>query len=807
MSDAKAKKIEKGHTLGHYRIGKQIGEGGMGEVYLAEDTRLDRKVAIKFLHKELSQDGDKLNRFIQEAKAASALNHPNILTVHEIGEVDGKNYIATELIEGKTLREHITANEQIELRTVLKVGIQVAEALAAAHQAGIIHRDIKPENIMIRKDGYVKVLDFGLAKLTEKRSLGAETRRHGKEDNTLIAASPIPTVPMAPQTEPGLIMGTVSYMSPEQARGRQTDARTDIWSLGVVLYEMLAGKVPFTGETMSHAIVSILEKEPPPFSTAGFAVPVDLERITFRALAKNLDSRYQTTTDLLDDLISLKKRLEFEAELERTTAPDKAAENPTQIFNADTTAQIEPGNTIAVLPFLNMSRNEDGDYFSDGLAEELINVLSKIRGLRVAARTSAFSFKGKQTTIAEIGQILNVASILEGSTRLAGNRVRISANLVKVVDGYHLWSETYDRTMDDIFAVQDDITQSVVKELRTRLLDESVSPNANERVMAEVAEAARGRAANPEAQRLMLLGRYLMDKLTREDTAKGIEYFREALDLDPGYALCWAELGRAYSIEAGRAWKPVEQGFELGRDAATRALALEPDLAEGHALLGRIQLTYDLDLSGAEVSYRRAMELAPGSSDVLDGASVLYYKLGRLDEALDLGHRVLVQDPLSAAFWHNLGLTCHAAGLLAESEKAFRRALELAPQRFVSGALLALVLIDEGRSDDALAQAMQEPDEFWRLWALAIIHHASGRAPDSDKSLGVLTSEHADGFAYQIAEVHSMRGEIDQAFDWLERALNERDAGVTHAKVNPRFRPLNGDPRWVPLLTNIGFEP
>ena len=453
-----------------------------------------------------------------------------------------------------------------------------------------------------------------------------------------------------------------------------------------------------------------------------------------------------------------------------------------------------------------MSRDEDGDYFSDGLAEELLNVLSKIRGLRVAARTSAFSFKGKQTTVAEIGRILNVASVLEGSIRTAGNRVRISVQLVKVADGYHLWSETYDRTMDDIFAVQDDIAQSVVEELRSRLLGEAPREEISVSVMSEVAEAVKGRAANPEAQRLMLLGRHFLDRTTREDTAKAIRYFREALDLDPGYALCWAELGRAYSIEAGRAWVPMKEGYARVREAIDRALALEPDLAEGYAIRERIQDTYEWDWPAAEASMSRAMELAPGSSAVLDRAGVLAYKLGRLDEAIELGRRVLEQDPLSAAFWHNLGLTCHAAGELDESAKAFRRALELAPQRFVSAALLALVLTAQGRIEEGIAQAAHEPDEFWRLWALAIIYDAAGRADDADEALRKLAEEHAEGNAFQLAEVHSMRNEPGPAFEWLERAVEERDPGVTHSKVNPRFRPLHGDPRWPDLLKKIGFD-
>ncbi len=352
-----------------------------------------------------------------------------------------------------------------------------------------------------------------------------------------------------------------------------------------------------------------------------------------------------------------------------------ANEFPTQILDPYRTADDISANSVAVLPFVNMSRDENIEYFSDGLAEELLNVLSKIQGLRVAARTSAFSFKGKSTTIAAIGHALNVGSIVEGSIRMSAGRIRIAVQLVKVADGYQLWSDTYDRTMDDIFAVQDDIAQSVVGELRTRLMGEKSSADIDEEVVFEVAEAVKGRAADPEAQRLMLLGRYFLDRTTPEDTAKAIDYFREAIELDPGYALCWAELGRAYSIEAGKAWVPIEQGFELSRDATNQAIRLEPELAEAHAQLGRIRSAYDWDLREAARSYRTALELAPGSSVVMDGASVLEFKLGRFEAALALSRRVLAQDPLSGSIWHNLGLICHSAGLLAESERAFRRAL------------------------------------------------------------------------------------------------------------------------------------
>ena len=465
---------------------------------------------------------------------------------------------------------------------------------------------------------------------------------------------------------------------------------------------------------------------------------------------------------------------------------------------------LPSANTIAVLPFLNLSRDEEGDYFSDGLAEELLNVLSKIPALRVAARTSAFSFKGKQTTVNEIGHILNVASVLEGSIRRAGNRVRISVQLVKVEDGYHLWSETYDRTMDDIFAVQDDIARSVVEEIRIRLLGES-SESLSRQIEHDVARAVRGRSDDPEAQRLMMLGRYFLDRTTRDDTERAIEYFKQALDIDPDYALGWAQLGRAYSVGAGRGWLPVDAGFTMSREATEKALSLEPDLAEGHAQLGRIKAVYEWDLKGAEESYRRALELSPSSSSVLDGASVLVYKLGRLEESMDLSRRSLEQDPLAAGFWHNLGLTCHAADRLKESEEAFGRALEIAPQRNVSTALRSLVILDQGRADDAISEAEHEPDEFWRTWALAIIFHVEGNTEKSDECMRTILERFAEGNAFQIAEVYSMRGELDQAFAWLTKAIEARDPGVTHIKVNPRFRPMQADERWPQIVADAGL--
>ena len=483
------------------------------------------------------------------------------------------------------------------------------------------------------------------------------------------------------------------------------------------------------------------------------------------------------------------------------------ADHPTEVLQSSLPGTFSSVNSIAVLPFANLSKDSNLEYFSDGLAEELSNVLSKIRGFRVAARTSSFSFKNSTTTIPEIGSKLNVASVVEGSVRVVGERMRIAVQLVNVVDGFQVWSDTYDRELDDIFAVQDDIAESVVEELRIRLLGEEKRAEISERVTAEVANANRGRADDPEAQLLLMQGRFFLDRTTREDTVKAIEYFRQALATDPEFALCWAELARAYSIEAGRAWVPVDEGFEKAKIAAGKALELEPELAEGHAILERVQETYEWDWRGAEASIRRALELAPGNATVLDRAAILKYKLGRYEAALTLCRRAATQDPLGAAIWHNVGLIAHAAGQLEESEQAFRKALELIPQRFLSGALLSLVLMDQGRTDEARRCAEGEPEEFWRLWALAMVDFTGKRHDEADGALATLLTKHAAGSAFQIAEIYSIRGETNAAFEWLEIALKDRDSGVTHVQADPQLRPLHGDPRWPELVKRIGFEP
>jgi TolB-like protein/Flp pilus assembly protein TadD len=458
-----------------------------------------------------------------------------------------------------------------------------------------------------------------------------------------------------------------------------------------------------------------------------------------------------------------------------------------------------------VLPFVNMSRDEENEYFADGLAEELLNVLSKIRGLRVASRTSAFSFKGSKADIPTVAQKLNVATILEGSVRKAGKRVRITAQLIEVATDSHLWSDTYDRELEDIFAVQDDIAQSVVKELRRALLAEKPDAAASAAVKAEVQAAARGRGENVEAYRFYLQGRFFEDRSTREDMAKGIEYYRQALELDPQYALAWAGLSRSYAAQAGSSWLPITEGFAKALEGAERALQFEPDRAESQLAMGWIRTYHDWDWQAADTFLRRAVELAPGDAQGLRDTAILDGILGRVDEAVTLLRRAAVLDPLSVLVLRSLGRWCYCAGLLEEAEAALKKTLELSPQGARAHHYLGAIRLTQGRLDEALDEFQREGHDTFRLQGLALVHHARGQFAQSDAALRELSEKDPQGSAFQIAQGHAYCDRTDLAFDWLERAYTQRDPGTSVVKTDPLLHKLHGDSRWLPFLEKMGL--
>src|SRR5947199_468108 len=636
-----------GQTIGHYKISESIGTGGMGEVYLATDIVAGRKAALKLLPLRFTGDTERLKRFQQEAHAVVGLNHPNILTVYEIGEDHSIHYIASELIEGETLRERLTRG-RMQLSEAVDVAIQVASALAAAHHAGIVHRDIKPENIMLRPDGYVKVLDFGIAKLAEQELPTTMPR-----DEALLLV----------ETNLGSVLGTVRYMSPEQAFGAQVDKSTDIWSLGVVLYEMVTGHTPFTGDTPREVMSSILEKEPPQLTTYVAHIPAELQQIVSKTLRKDREERYRSAHDLLEALKGLRHKLEVEAELYPSTATPSwlrwtrstalvlgllvaaMAVAVPFYWHRNLTTSSPPEKSIAVLPFLDLSETKDQEYFCDGMSEEIIDALAKVEGLRVVARASSFSFKGKNANASEVGKKLNVENVLEGSLRREGNRIRISAQLVNARNGFHLWSQTYERELKRVFALQDEITRSIVDALKIKL---AISLPTHEQ-------------RNTEAYDLYLRGEYEFRQaesiLTADAYDRADAFYRQALAGDPNFAEAAAELARS---RLSRHWfvsplAPPE--LEEVKSLIDRALALAPNSPEAHFALGLFFYYGHRQYENALTEFNRTLELQPNDALARAYCASVYRRRGEWERSLADYQRAQELDPRDTIIAMNIGNT------------------------------------------------------------------------------------------------------------------------------------------------------
>ena len=856
-------------TFSHYRLISKLGAGGMGEVYLAQDTKLDRKVAIKFLHKEFSKDEDKLGRFVQEAKAASALNHPNILTVYEIGDLDGKNYISTELIDGHTLREQLSLKEPLPLSQILKIGVQVSEALSAAHQAGIIHRDIKPENIMLRKDGYAKVLDFGLAKLIERR--GEEGRseaetggrgdgatgRHEDESNTLIATSPHHPVHASPvvNTTPGMIMGTVSYMSPEQARGKQTDARTDIWSLGVVLYEMLAGRVPFTGETVNHTIVSILEKEPQSLTN----VPSELQRIVRKSMTKDVQMRYQTAHDLLIDLKNLRRELDLQGELERSVIPNREIanaplENPTQMYASHAPTQggsaantqgvttssssleyavtqakshklatalvglvllgaiLTVGyfvfnsksgnrneiNSIAVLPFVNEGGNSDVEYLSDGMTETLIKSLSNLSGLDVKPRSAVFRYKGKDVDLQTIARDLNVRAILSGRVAQRGDQLTLGLELVDAQKNSVIWSEQYQRKQSDLVSLQSEIAKDVSTKLKAKLSG------------TEETTVTRAATANPEAYQAYLKGRYYWNRRTTENIKKAIEQFKAATDIDPNYALAFVGLADCYAVLGEYAGLPSSETLPQARSYAERALAIDGQLAEPHATLAMIDdNSWRWDES--EKEFKKALELNPNYATTYHWYSILLKNEGKIDEAAATIKRGRELDPLSSVIGVNVGRMYQIQNEHEAAIETFLKVIELDPNFPAALQYLALSYLKLGRHEEALAAAEKAVEASKRssitVGDLGFVQGVLGKRSEAINLIKELEDKYnrREAIGQYLATVYLGLGDKDKAFEWLEKDFQVRNGKLPEIRWQVQFESVRDDPRFKDLIKRMGL--
>jgi len=721
----------------------------MGEVYRARDTRLGRDVAVKVLPDAVARDPDRLARFDREARTVAGLNHPNIVVLYSIEEEAGIHFITMELVEGESLDRQVVP-KGLSLSRVLELSIPLADALVAAHERDVVHRDLKPANVMVTRDGRVKVLDFGLAKLT----LPAEE----------LGGTLAPTME-SPISAAGQVVGTVPYMAPEQVRGAAADARTDLFAIGIIMYELASGRRPFSGHTFADVSSAILRDAPEPLAGIRADLPKELGRIVDRCLEKDPGARFQTALDLRNELWELKRTLE-------RTRPQPANETP----------------SIAVLPFVNMSRDEENEYFSDGLSEELLNVLAKIPDLKVTGRTSSFAFKGKREDLREIGQKLGVNTLLEGSVRKSGNRVRITAQLVKTADGFHLWSETYDRVLDDIFAVQDDIARSVSAALHVTLMGKP---------------AAKAKA-NAESYPLVLQGNHFVQQNTGPTLARAVALYREALDKNPDDAMAWAGMAKAYTFQAFYGFRGVNESHKNAREAAERALALDPKLADAYEVMGMILASLEFRWKEAMEAIRKARTLAPGASGPMVTMSAYQGAFGRIDEALPLARRAQEIDPLNPNVHSNRGRVEAWASNPEAACEAYRRTLELSPGMASVHSSLGLLYLQRGMRDEAIAEIRQEVSSGYREYALAIAYHELGMREESDAALSRLLTE-SEQWGYQFAAAHARRGETDKAFHWLERSFELHDSGIVLSKMTWALRSLHSDPRWPRFLEKIGL--
>jgi serine/threonine protein kinase/Flp pilus assembly protein TadD len=747
--EAPKEELTTGSTFARrYQIIEELGKGGMGRVYKVLDTKINEKIAIKLIKPEIAKDKKTIERFSNELRLTRKIRHKNVCGMFDLGEEKGTHYITMEFIPGEDLRSSIRRFGQLPIRKSISIAAQICEGLAEAHRLGVVHRDLKSSNIMIDKEGNVRIMDFGIARSIEAKGI----------------------------TGAGVMIGTPEYMSPEQVEGKEVDQRSDIYSLGVILYEMVTGRVPFEGETaLSIAMKQKTEKPMDP-RLLNHLLPDDLSQIIMKCLEKDRKNRYKNTEELLSEIIKIEKSQKVGKEKDLTKP------------------------SIAVLPFRDMSPQKDQDYFCEGMAEELINALTKIEGLHVAARTSAFQFKGKDLNVRKIGEDLGVKTVLEGSVRKAGDRLRITAQLINISDGYHLWSEKYDRDMEDIFAIQDEISLSIVDSLKLKLLKK------------EKAQLIKRYTEDQEAYSLYLKGRYFWNRRYEGGLQKGIEYFQKAIEKDASLAPAYAGIADCYCVMGIYNWIPPKEAYPKAKAATLKALEIDNTLSEAHASLGWIKMFYDWDWAAAEKAFQRAIELNPNYATAHEWYAMFLAPMARFDEAISELKKAQELDPLSLIIQAMGGYVYSFAGLSDKAIESCHKTIEMDPNFMLTYFYLGNAYIWNSKWKEAISAfqklAALSGEGPLALGFLGFSYGMDGQKAEAQKILDRLNrqSEDKDAFPFFKSLVHIGLGDKARALDWLEKAFDEKESMIACIKVWPPFDTLRQESRFDALLKKLRLE-
>lgn len=763
-------------TISHYRMIKELGSGGMGRVYLAEDTRLGRQVAIKFLPASYQYDPERRTKFLAEARATSALRSPHIAAIYDIGEHDGAMYLVMEYVEGELLSEMLKRGP-LQIREAMDFTVQIADALSEAHSLSIVHCDVKASNLMVNERGIIKLLDFGIASATSAKEAEPDDR----------------TKPVGQQTAVGVVTGTVSYMSPEQGIGRALDHRSDIFSLGVVLYEMLTAYLPFEGETPVEIIDKIIHAEPMPVTRLNYSVPPDLERVVRKCLEKDRERRYQTVRDLLIDLRNLQR--DSDSGSQATTS---GLRRNTQVVTRSRSRKTI--DSLAILPFANLSGDPDLEYLSDGVTEGLINNLSRLPKLRVMARSTVFRYHGRELPDPQqVGDELAVRAVLLGRLLRRDDALIIKLELVDTNDGSHLWGEQYVRQTSDILTLEQEISTEISEQLRFKL------------TTAQRKSLAKRSTENSEAYQLYLKGRYHWNRRTEEGIKRSLDYFEKAIALDPNFALAYAGLADSYNLLASYAAKPVPTLFLRAKATALKALSLDDKLAEAHAALAAVKLWREFDWEAGERGFRKAIDLNPSYATAHLWLALYLAAMERMEEALleiTFGHEL---DPLSRVLNLNLARILYFARRFDESARQCLKTIEMFPDYLIAHRRLGMTYGEQGMFEEAEAEFKAALNlaakDSETMSAMAYVYAAAGRTDEAREVFEQIKDIARESYVspYSLARVHIGLGQIDEAFAELEVTYKERHGILTYLKVEPIFDRIREDARFIDLLRRLGI--